>query len=39
MKTRGKEMMAILVGKDMGKKDSKGKKCSKCKGKCSCSKY
>lgn len=39
MKTRGKAMMAILVGKDMGKKSGKVKKCSKCKGKCSCSKH
>lgn len=36
MKTRGKAMMAILVNKDYG---SKGKKCKKCKGKCSCGKY
>lgn len=35
MKTRGKAMMAILVGKDMGGK--KGK-CKKCKSKCSCGK-
>lgn len=39
MKTRGKAMMAILVGKDMGNKGGKGEKCKKCKGKCSCGKY
>lgn len=35
MKTRGKAIMALLVDKDYV---GKGKKCSKCKGKCSCGK-
>lgn len=35
MKARGKAIMALLVKKDYG---GKGKKCKKCKSKCSCKK-